>query len=218
MEALLHIKSENQGLWDIEVPWSDGFVLDPHSKVGFPQNLAYHDTLCISFHAGPLVGLFIHSNFFGALHISCSNLKSGGDILHLCEILNLYGLGPYSSTVKCRTCHLRKPRIVLHSNLSTLDHMWAQVVTEEKATRHPKTPPPNKECPYFELVGAVLLKQKNVKTEDIQNGILSQWVTHDLLGLCLYHIYALMKTDFVLVVYKFISLWWCWNTNQDTNQ
>lgn len=29
-EALLHIKSENQGLWDIEVPWSSGFVLDPH--------------------------------------------------------------------------------------------------------------------------------------------------------------------------------------------
>lgn len=61
-----------------------------------------------------------------------------------------------------------------HSNLSTPDHIWAQAVAEEKATRDPNTAPSKKEWPYFEVVGAVLLKQKNSKTLDTQNGNLAK--------------------------------------------
>lgn len=60
------------------------------------------------------------------------------------------------------------------SNLSTLDYIWAQAVAEEKAKRDPNTPPSKKEWPYFEMIRAVLLKQKNTKTLDTQNGNLEK--------------------------------------------
>lgn len=69
--------------------------------MGLTQNLIDHERLCISCHVGPLVGLFIHSNFLGALHTSSSNVKWRGRIFHQCEMLDFCGLGPSSSSVKC---------------------------------------------------------------------------------------------------------------------